>query len=147
MENLRKRLIVELVNNQSKVRELTGKPTFHAFRIFNEDLVAVHMLKQRLYLNRPIYVGFTILDLSKILMYDFHYNYMKTKYGQNAQLLFTNTDSLCYSIYTEDVYQDMIKDKHLFDTSEYDSEHPLYSTKNKKVLGKMKDETHGIPIQ
>jgi hypothetical protein len=80
-------------------------------------------------------------------MYDFHYNYIKKKYGQNAQSLFTDTDSLCYSINTEDVYQDMIKDKHLFDTSEYDSEHLLYSTENKKVLGKMKDKTHGIPIQ
>ena len=105
------------------------------------------MLKQRLYLNRPIHVGFSILDLSKTLMYDFHYNYMKTKYGPNAQLLFTDTDSLCYSIYTEDVYQDMMKHQHLFDTSEYDPDHPLYSTENKKVLGKMKDETHGIPIQ
>jgi hypothetical protein len=105
------------------------------------------MLKQRLYLNRPIYVGFSILDLSKTLMYDFHYNYMKTKYGPNVQLLFTDTDSLCYSIYTEDVYQDMMKHQHLFDTSEYDPDHPLYSTENKKVLGKMKDETHGIPIQ
>ena len=122
---------------------MTIRPSFHAFKIFKEDLVAVHMLKQKLYLNRPIYVGFSILDLSKALMYD--YNYMKTKNGPNAQLLFTDTDSLCYSIYTEDVYQDMIKDKHLFDT--YDPEHPLYSTKNKKVLGKMKDETQGIPIQ
>ncbi len=147
MENLRKRLIVELVNNQSKARTLTSKPSFHAFKIFNEDLVAIHMLKQKLYLNRPIYVGFSILDLSKTLMYDFHYNYMKTKYRPNAQLLFTDTDSLCYAISTEDVYQDMIKDKHIFDTSEYDPEHPLYSTENKKVLGKMKDETHVIPIQ
>jgi len=147
MENLRKRLLVQLVNSQSKARKLTSKPTFHAFRIFNEDLVAIHMLKQKLYLNRPIYVGFSILDLSKILMYDFHYNYIKTKYGQNAKLLFTDTDSLCYAISTEDVYQDMMRDKHLFDTSEYDPEHPLYSTENKKVLGKMKDETHGIPIQ
>jgi translation initiation factor IF-1 len=70
METLRKRLIVQLVNNQSIARKLTSKPTFDAFRIFNEDLVAVHMSKQRLYLNR--YVGFTILDVSKTLMYDFH---------------------------------------------------------------------------
>ena len=143
MENLHKRLIVQLVNNQSKARKLI----FHAFRIFNEDLVAVHMLKQRLYLNRPIYVGFTILDVSKTLMYDFHYNYIKKKYGQCAKLLFTDTDSLCYNISTENIYEDMIRDIHLFDTSEYDPEHPLYSTENKKVLGKMKDETHGIAIQ
>ena len=66
-ENLCKRLIVQLVNNQSKAQMLTTKPSFHAFKIFKEDLVAVHMLKQKLYLNRPIYVGFSILDLSKHL--------------------------------------------------------------------------------
>jgi hypothetical protein len=136
-----------LENNQSKARKLTSKPSVHAYAIFNEDRVAIHMLKQKLYLNRPIYVGFSILNLSKTLMYDFHYNYMKKTYGPNAQLLFTDTDSVCYAISTEYVHQDMIKDKHLFDTSEYDPEHPLYSTENKKVLGKMKDETHGIPIQ
>ncbi len=85
-------------------------------------------------------------------MYDFHYNYIKKKYEQNVQLLFTDLDSKHQpinqsTINTEDAYQDMIKDKHLFDTSEYDSEHLLYSTENKKVPGKMKDKTHGIPIQ
>jgi hypothetical protein len=65
MENLRKRLLVQLVNNHSKARRLTSKPTFHAFRIFNEDIVAVHMLKQRLYPNRPIYVGFSILTYQR----------------------------------------------------------------------------------
>ncbi|XP_071152225.1 uncharacterized protein [Mytilus edulis] len=147
MENLRKRTDIKLLNDQSKDRKLISKPTLHAFKIFNDDLVAVHMLKQRLYLNRPIYVGFTILDLSKTLMYDFHYNYIKDKYGSRATLLFTDTDSLCYNINTNDIYQDMMEDNHLFDTSEYDPNHPLHSTLNKKVLGKMKDETHGIPIQ
>ncbi|VDI38827.1 Hypothetical predicted protein [Mytilus galloprovincialis] len=108
MENLRKRTDIKLLNDQSKARKLISKPTFHAFKIFNDDLVAVHMLKQRLYLNRPIYVGFTILDLSKTLMYDFHYNYIKDKYGSRATLLFTDTDSLCYNINTDDIYQDML---------------------------------------
>lgn len=147
MENMRKRIDVQLVNNQSKARKLTSKPTSHAFKIFNEDLVAVHMLKQKVYLNKPVYAGFSILDLSKTLMYDFHYNHMKTKYGRNAQLLFTDTDSLCYHVMTDDIYADMLEDKHLFDTSEYDVKHPLYSTNNKKILGKMKDEAHGVPIQ
>ena len=77
------------------------------------------MLKQRLYLNRPIYVGFTILDVSKTLMYDIHYNYITKTYGQCAKLLFTDTDSLCYNISTENIYEDMMRDIHLFDTSEY----------------------------
>jgi hypothetical protein len=67
-------------------------------------------------------------------MYDFHYNYIKKKYGQCAKL-FTDTDSLCYNISTENIYEDMMRDIHLFNTSEYDPEHPLYSTENKKVLG------------
>ncbi|CAG2197346.1 unnamed protein product [Mytilus edulis] len=118
MENLRKRTDIKLLNDQSKARKLISKPIFHAFKIFNDDLVAVHKLKQRLCLNRPIYVGFTILDLSKTLMYNFHYNYMKDKYGSRAKLLFTDTDSLCYNFYTDDIYHDMMEDKHLFDTSE-----------------------------
>ena len=72
---------------------------------------------------------------------------MKPKYGCNAKLLFTDTDSLCYEIKTGDIYQDMLQDIDLFDTSEYGQNHPLYSLANKKVIGKMKDETHGIPIQ
>lgn len=147
MENIRKRTDIKLVNNQSKARKLINKPTFNAFKTFNNDLVAVHMLKPRLYLNKPIYLGFTILDLSKELMYDFHYNKIKKKYGTKAKLLFTDTDSLCYSFETDDIYQDMIKNKDWFDTSDYDPKHPLHSTLNKKVLGKMKDETNGVPIQ
>ncbi|XP_041377266.1 uncharacterized protein LOC121389682 [Gigantopelta aegis] len=146
MENLRKRVDVKLISNKKRACKLVAKPNFHAFRIFNEDLVAVHLSKQRLYLNRPIYVGFNILDVSKILMYNFHYNYIKVKYESKAQLLFTDTDSLCYSIQTKDIYQDMMEERHLFDTSDYDPGHPLYSTTNKKSLGKMKDEMHGIPI-
>ena len=147
MENLRKRTDIKLVQSEKRAEKLIAKPSFHAFKIFNENLVAVHMLKQKLYLNRPIYVGFSILDVSKILMYDFHYNYIKRKYYSCAQLLFTDTDSLCYSIQTEDIYQDMSADQHMFDTSDYNPNHPLYSTINKKIIGKMKDETHGIPIQ
>ncbi|XP_028415651.1 uncharacterized protein LOC114544475 [Dendronephthya gigantea] len=147
MENLRKRVNVKLVNDKTKLSKLIASPSFDYFRIFSEELAAVNMKKTKLYLNRPIYVGFTILDLSKVLMYQFHYEYMKPKYEYNAKLLFTDTDSLCYEIKTDDVYQDMLQDIDLFDTSEYARDHPLHSLTNKKVLGKMKDETHGIPIQ
>ena len=78
-------------------------------------------------------------------MYDFHYSYIKHKYGSQAKLLFTDTDSLCYEIQTNDIYQDMSRDAQHFDTSDYHKDHPLYSTTNKKVLGKMKDECAGVP--
>jgi len=105
------------------------------------------MRKPSLYLNRPTYVGFSILDLSKVLMYNFHYCVIKQKYGDNATLCFTDTDSLMYDIRTQDVYRDMGEDINLYDTSEYPSDHPIYSTLNKKVLGKIKDETRGVPIK
>ena len=84
--------------------------------------------------------GFCILDLSKLLMYDFHYNTIKRQYGNRATLLFTDTDSLCYEIKTDDVYEDMKKDKQHYDFSEYPEEHPLYDVSNKKRAGKFKDE-------
>ena len=74
-------------------------------RIFNENMTVVHLLHTLLKLDKPIYVGMAILDLSKTLMYDFHYNYMKPKYGDNLKLLFTDTDSLCYHVFTPDIYQ------------------------------------------
>ncbi|KAK3103044.1 hypothetical protein FSP39_016008 [Pinctada imbricata] len=143
MENLRKRVDIQLVNQEKRLLKLTKKPGFKSFKIFNEDLASIELQKSKLVLNRPIYVGFSILDLSKVLMYDFHYNYIKRKYGNTAQLLFTDTDSLCYDIKTEDIQEDMAKDKHLFDFSGYKKDHPLYDTTNKKVIGKMKDELNG----
>ena len=142
-ENLKNRINVELVNTPVRMKKLCAKPGFKSFKIFNNNLVAVHMAKPKLVLNRPIYVGFVVLDVSKLLMYDFHYNYIKKKYGDKAILLFTDTDSLCYIILTNDLYQDMKNDLYQFDTSDYKKDHFLYSSENKKVLGKMKDEVHG----
>ena len=87
-------------------------------KIFNENLVAVHKIKETLTLNRPAYVGMCILDLSKTLMYDFHYNYIKKKYGDRTKLLFTDTDSLTYEIEAEYIYQDLCYDKDKFDNSD-----------------------------
>ena len=98
MENLRNRTNIQLVNNSKKMIKLCAKPAFKFFKIFNEDLVGVHMAKLKLKLNKPIYVGASFPDLSKILMYDYHYNHIMLKYGANAKLLFTDTDSLCYEI-------------------------------------------------
>ena len=103
MGNLRKHVDVKLVNDETKAQKLICKPNFHDFRIFNEDLTAIQMRKAKLKLNKPIYVGFSILDLSKTLMYDLHYSCIKAKYGCQAKLLFTDTDSLCYEIQTAEM--------------------------------------------
>ena len=107
----------------------------------------MHLLRTLLKLNKPIYVGMAILDLSKTLMYSFHYNYMQPKYGAGLKLLFTDTDSLCYHVTTPDIYRDMKQDAGNFDTSDYPTDHFLFSNANKKVLGKMKDETAGVAIE
>ena len=115
MENIRKRCNVYLETDPDHFLRQTAKPTYKDCKIFHENLVAVNMMKRRLLLNKPSYVGMCILDLSKILMYDFHYNFIKAKYGEKAILLFSDTDSLCYIIKTEDVYEDLNKDRGLFD--------------------------------
>ena len=115
MENLRKRHDIKLVTDEKKLMKSTSKRTFVTGKIFNEKLVAVHKIKETVTLNRPAYLGMCILDLSKTLMYDFHYNYIKKKYDDKAKLLFTDIDSLTYEIETEDVHKDFWSDKDKFD--------------------------------
>ena len=146
IENLRKRVDVRLVTDEKKLDKLTSKPTYVSSKIFNENLMAVHKVKETLTLNRPAYVGMCILDLSKTLMYDFHYNYIKKKYGNKAKLLFTDTDSLTYEIEAEDAYKDFWNDKDMFDNSDYPENSPYYCNANKKVIGKFKDEACGVPM-
>ena len=107
------------------------------------------MKKTEVYFNKPIYVGQAILDLSKTLMFDFHYNFIKKKYGNKAELLFTDTDSLLYLIQTDDFYSDIKHDiRKKFDTSDYPENHPsgIKTGVNKKVIGKFKDEVGGKQI-
>jgi len=138
MENIRKRQNIKLITDENKYLKYVAKPTFKNSKTFSEDLVAVHYIKEKLLLDKPIYVGFSILDISKTIMYDFHYNYIKSKYGDDAKLLFTDTDSLCYEIQTDDVYKDFYDDKQLFDLSDFIGK--LNDNTNKKVIGKMKME-------
>ena len=105
------------------------------------------MHKTKVVLNKPVYTGMTILENSKILMYDFFYNHLKAKYGSNCELIYTDIDSLLLSIQKEDVDRDMEQDFDLYDTSNYPKYHPLFSATNKKVLGKMKDECGGELIE
>ena len=146
MENIRKRVDVRLVTDEKKPLKLTSTPTYVSCKIFNENLVAVHKIKETITLNRPAYVGMSILDLSKTLMYDFHYKYIKKNYGEKATLLFTDTDSLTYEIEASDVYRDFWIDKDKFDNSDYPEGSPYFDKTNKKVIGKFKDEAAGVPI-
>ena len=132
-----------MVTDVDQFTRLTSKPTFVSSKIFNKNLVAVHKIKETLKLNRPAYVGIGILDLSKTLMYNFHYNYIKKEYGSRAKLLFTDTDSLTYEIETEGVYKYLWKRKELFDNSDYPKGSPYEFQENKKVIGKFKDESCG----
>ena len=106
MENIKKRVDVRLVTDEKKLLKMASKPTYVSSKIVNDNLVVVHQIKETLTLNRPAYIGMCILDLSKTLMYDFHYNYIKNKYNDKAKLLFTDTDSLTYEIQTGDIYKD-----------------------------------------
>ena len=147
MENLRKRSNIQLVTNPERMERLAARPTYISHKIFHKNLVAVHSKQTKLLLNKPSYVEMCILELSKLVMYNFHCNYILPKYGKKAKLLFTDTDSLCYHIETEDVYSDFFGDRELFDNSDYPSDSKFYFSENKKVIGKFKDETAGVPIR
>ena len=150
MENIDKRVDVRLVTNNKKALKLAARPNFNSFTIFDENLIALRMKKTKVYYNKPVYLGLCILDNSKSLMYDFHYNYIKEKYKDKAKLLFTDTDSLMYHIETEDVYDDIAGDVvEQFDTSDYKEDHPsgIRTEINKKVPGKFKDEACGQQIE
>ena len=94
-----------MISSNKVTQKLAGKPNYDRCTIFDENFITVRMRKAKLYFNKPVYLGMSILDLRKSLMYDFHYNYIKTKYWDNAKLLFTDTDSLAYEIMTKDFLQ------------------------------------------
>ena len=110
MENIRNRVDIRLVNDRRKAEKLAAKPNLKHLTIFDGDLVSIHMKRTKLKFNKPVYCGMAILDLSKTLMYDFHYNYIKPKFGENAKPLFTDTDLLCYEIQTDDFFKDIFQD-------------------------------------
>ncbi|XP_022204398.1 uncharacterized protein LOC111061018 [Nilaparvata lugens] len=139
MENVRKHMNMELVNNKKCLRKLIARPTYKDHIIFGEKICAMTLQKERVELNKPLYIGLSVLDISKTLMYQFHYNVIKLTYKENLQLLYQDTDSLFYIVRTENLYNDIINNQQLkdtFDTSEYLTDHPCYSDTNKMVLGK-----------
>ena len=121
-----------------------SKPSFVSQKICSKKFVAIHEIKAVLTVNKPIYIVFSILDLSKYFMYKFHYKYIKSKF--DSKLLFPDTDSLVYEIKTEDVYEDFYGDKNLLDFSDYSLNSKFFNYVNKNVIGKMKDEFKGRKI-
>ena len=141
MENLRKRINARLLNNEKYFLKYTSRPTHITHKIFDKDYAAIHEIKPVLTLKKPICVGFTVLELSRWLIYDFHYNFIKKIF--DAELLFPDTDSLMYEIKL-DVYEELFKHKHLFDFSGYPKDSKFFDPTNKKVIdmseGKIIDE-------
>ena len=144
MENIQNHRDIKLVNNKEKYLKTVMKPNFKSGTLLGPDLMGFEMGKIKVVMNKPVYLGQAILDLSKTIMYEFHYDYMQPKYGDRLKLCYMDTDSYVYDIKTEDFYRDIAEDVETrFDTSAYSNNRPLPIGKNKKVIGLMKDELGG----
>ena len=143
IENIRRHRDIKLVNNEKDYLKTVMKPNFKSGTLLGPDLIGCEMGKIKVVMNKPVYLGQAILDLSKLIMYEFHYDYMLPKYGERIKLCYMDTDSFVYDIETEDFYKDIADDVETrFDTSGY-CDRPLPVGKNKKVIGLMKDELGG----
>ena len=144
MENVRKHRDIKLVTTDKKRSKLVSEPNYHTINLISENLSIIEMRRTKVKRNKPIYLGLSILEISKLLMYEFWYDCMKTKYGDNVKLCYMDTDSFKMNIKTEDFYKDVANDvEKRFDTSNYECDRPLPTEKNKKVIGLMKDELGG----
>ena len=117
MENLRKKIDVRLISNKKHYLKWISKPSYMLHKLYDNGLIAMCKSKVTLTVNKPAYIGMCILELSKVLMYEFHYDHIKYKYDNKLRLLFTDTGSLTYE--TEDVYEDFGSNQELFDFSNY----------------------------
>ena len=143
-ETLQKIISVRIVNNGKNHLKHTSKPSHITQRIFGKNYASIYEIKSVLTLNKPIYVGSTVPELSKWLMYDFHYNFIKKLF--DTELLFSDTGSLIYESKSEDVYEEFFKHNHLFDVSNYPKDSKFFDPTNNKVIGKMKDVFEGNSI-
>lgn len=149
MENLRMRSDIKLVNKwygsgKNCGRNLIAQPNFKKCTIFDEDLAAIELYKSHILMNKPVVIGMCVLELSKVLMYKFLYNYLKPKYGRNVQLVYTDTDSFILEIKNNNVYEDIRLEPDMFDTWDYPVDN-IYGIEraNNKVPGKFSDELKG----
>ena len=144
MENIRKHRDIKLVTMDKKRSKLVSEPNYHMINYISEDLSIIEMNKTKVKMNKPVYLGLSVLEISKILMYEFWYYYMKPKYNDNVKLCYMDTVSFIMNIKTKDFYKDISNDvEKRFDSSNYEVNRPLSIGKNKKVIGFMKDALGG----
>ena len=144
MENIRKHRGIKLVATDKKRSKLVSEPNYHTINLISEDLSIIEMKKTKVKMNKPIYLGLSILEISKTLMHEFWYDYMKPKYANNVKLCYMDTDSFIINIKTNDFYKDISNDvENRSDTSNYEVNRPLPTGKNKKIISLMKDELGG----
>ena len=147
MENVRKHRDIKLVKTDHRSNKLVSEPNYHTMKLIEENLAIIEMRKVKVKMNKPIYLGLCILEISKMIMYEFWYDYVKNKYRNKARLCYTDTDSFFINIKTNDFYKDISQDvNESFDTSNYTFDRPLPKGKNEKVIGLMKDELGGCII-
>ena len=142
MENVRNHRDIK-VTSDKRGKRLIAEPNYYSFKKFSDQLMAIEMKKTKVKITKPLYLGISILDISKTLMYKFWYDYFKPKYGDRAKLCYTDTDSFIIHVITGDFFEDVYNDVEVwYDTSNYDEidKRPLPIGKNKKVLGLFKDE-------
>ena len=143
LENVRNHNDFRLINTPERFQKLVNKPSYKHRHIINEDLVVVELEKAMVELDKPIYMGLSILDYSKIHMYSFYYDVLKPKYNDKIKLAYTDTDSFIIHVETDDIYTDFKHINQHMDFSDFPKSHECYNASNKKVLGKMKDELNG----
>ena len=144
IENIKKHRDIKLVTTDKRRNELVSEPNYHTMNYISEDLSIIEMNRTKVKMNKPIYLGLSVLEISKLLMHEFWYDYMKPKYGNDVKLCYMDTDSFIIHIKTEDFYKDVANDvEKRFDTSNYEVNRPLPTGKNKNVIGLIKDELGG----
>ena len=146
MENVRNHRDIKIVTANKQRNRLASEPNYHTTKYISKDLLIMEMKKVEVKMNKPVYLGQAILDISKTLMYEFWYHYIKPKYRDNARLCYMDTDSFIINIKTENFYRDIANDaKEWYDTSNYDEneKRTLPIGENKKVIGLFKDELGG----
>ena len=144
VQNYRKHRDIKLVTTEAKGNKLASEPNYHFTKSISKHLLVMKKTEEKI--NKPIYLGKAVLDLSKTLMFEFRYDYLKPVYGDKIRLCYTDTDGFIVHIKTDDFYKDINNDvDKWFDTFNYDKNdnRPLENDKNKKVLGKFKDEVGG----